>query len=227
MIEWSRILLNDGSAGFLIEVVFRSIVMFFVILFTLRASGKRGVKQLSIFELVLIIGLGSAAGDPMFYEDVGILPALTVFIVIISLYITITRLADKYGWFERFIEGTPTYVIRDGVIIQESFTRSGISKDELFGELRLLNVEHLGQVKTVLIETSGDFSVLFYPDEEVQPGLPIFPHMLDDKTMFIPASGSFGCHSCGQVAHLHEGANECSACTCVEWVKPMQTKRIS
>ncbi len=227
MVEWSRILLNDLSADFLIEVVFRSIVMFFVILFTLRASGKRGIKQLSIFELVLIIGLGSAAGDPMFYEDVGILPALTVFIVIISLYILITRLADKFGWFERLLEGTPTYVIRDGTIIPESFARSGLSKDELFGELRLLNVEHLGQVKTVLIETSGDFSVLFYPDEEVKPGLPIFPHMLDEKTMYIPASGSFGCHSCGQVAHLHVGENECSACACDEWVKPIQSKRIS
>jgi uncharacterized membrane protein YcaP (DUF421 family) len=227
MVEWSRILLNDLSASFLIEVVFRSIVMFFIILFTLRASGKRGIKQLSIFELVLIIGLGSAAGDPMFYEDVGILPALTVFVVIISLYIIITRLADKFGWFERLLEGTPTYVIRDGKIIPESFAKSGLSKDELFGELRLLNVEHLGQVKTVLIETSGDFSVLFYPDEEVRPGLPIFPHMLDQKTMYIPASGSFGCHSCGQVAHLHQGENECSACACEEWVKPIQSKRVS
>jgi uncharacterized membrane protein YcaP (DUF421 family) len=227
MIEWSRILLNDGSAGFLMEVVFRSIVMFFIILFTLRASGKRGIKQLSIFELVLIIGLGSAAGDPMFYEDVGILPALTVFIVVITLYIGVTKLADKYGWFERLLEGMPTYVIRDGIIIQDAFAKSGLSKDELFGELRLLNVEHLGQVKTVLIETSGDFSVLFYPDEEVRPGLPIFPHMLDEKTMFIPASGSFGCHSCGKVVHLHEGANQCAICTCEEWVVPIQTKRIS
>lgn len=49
--------------------------MFTILLLTLKLAGKRGVKQLSIFETVIIIALGSAAGDPMFYEDVGIVPA--------------------------------------------------------------------------------------------------------------------------------------------------------
>jgi len=33
----------------------------------------------------------------------------------------------------------------------------------------------LGQVKTVLIETSGDISTLFFPDDDVKPGLPVYP----------------------------------------------------
>ncbi|MEZ7498769.1 hypothetical protein QO200_08460 [Flavobacterium sp. Arc3] len=68
--EWSRILFNDLPEIFLFEVIFRSVIMFTVLLLTLKIAGKRGVKQLSVFETVIIIALGSAAGDPMLYEDV-------------------------------------------------------------------------------------------------------------------------------------------------------------
>ena len=77
--------------SFLIETGFRTLVMFTVVLIGLTILGKRGVKQLSVFELVVIIGLGSAAGDPMFYKDVGLIPAIIVFVIIISLYSWVTR----------------------------------------------------------------------------------------------------------------------------------------
>lgn len=38
----------------------------------LRLSGKRGIRQLSLFELAIILCLGSAAGDPMFTKDLPI-----------------------------------------------------------------------------------------------------------------------------------------------------------
>ncbi|WP_278022113.1 hypothetical protein [Flavobacterium ginsengisoli] len=73
--EWNRLFYNNLPETFILEVIFRSTVMFTILLLTLKLAGKRGVKQLSVFETVIIIALGSAAGDPMFYEDVGIIPA--------------------------------------------------------------------------------------------------------------------------------------------------------
>jgi len=220
--------MNDHPWEFLPEVVLRSVIMFVIILITLRASGKRGIKQLSIFELVLIIGLGSAAGDPMFYDDVGILPALIVFIIVISLYLAITKLTDKATWAERILEGKPLYIIKNGQIIMKAFEESGLSQDELFAQLRVLNVEHLGQVKTVLIETSGEISVLFYADEEVLPGLPIYPEPLSGKTATITHEGRFACSKCGGITALTQSEScNCADCECTEWVKPMQTKRIA
>ena len=62
-----KILLGDEDWYFIPEIMFRTLLMYLVVLIGLRVLGKRGVKQLSIFELVVIISLGSAAGDPMFY----------------------------------------------------------------------------------------------------------------------------------------------------------------
>jgi len=53
--EWNRLLFNDLPIQFLFEVVFRTIIMFLVVLVTLRFTGKRGVKQLSVFEVVIVI----------------------------------------------------------------------------------------------------------------------------------------------------------------------------
>jgi len=226
-LDWNRIFFNDLPLEFLGEVVLRSVIMFVVILATIRASGKRGIKQLSVFELVLIIGLGSAAGDPMFYEDVGIVPAMTVFFVVILLYIGVTSLADRFVWVEQILEGKPVYIMKEGRVILDAFKSSGMSKDEFFGALRINNVEHLGQVKTVLIETSGDFSILFFTDGEVKAGLPIFPHLLDNKTDQLLSDGAYACCDCGSVGNLSKGKHACTACGCGEWIEPIDSKRIS
>ena len=76
--DWKEFMLGAENWNFIPEVMLRTFIMFVIVMVSLRLLGKRGVKQLSVFELVVIISLGSAAGDPMFYKDVGILPALIV-----------------------------------------------------------------------------------------------------------------------------------------------------
>src|ERR1700752_1747921 len=90
--DWERILLNKFPLYFLWEVALRSVVMFILLLTILKLTGKRGVKQLSVFEMVIIISLGSAAGDPMFYENVGLVPCILVLIIVLALYRLVTWL---------------------------------------------------------------------------------------------------------------------------------------
>jgi uncharacterized membrane protein YcaP (DUF421 family) len=71
-IDWGAFFIGSEDWEFLFEIGLRTFFMYIIILFGLRLLGKRGVKQLSIFELVVIISLGSAAGDPMFYKEVGL-----------------------------------------------------------------------------------------------------------------------------------------------------------
>lgn len=222
-LDFNRILLNNLPAHFLLEVVARTVIMFIVIFITLRLSGKRGIKQLSVFEMVLIIGLGSAAGDPMFYEDVGILPAFTVFGVVILMYMLVTKLTDKVRWAERLLEGQPSYLIRDGRLLFPEFEESNLSRDELFAELRLQNIEHLGQVKVAVLETSGEISVLFFDDEEVKPGLPIYPGVAE--VVSVGKINAVVCDSCGYLQQ-HPDYTNCPECGKDVWCKPISGRRI-
>ena len=212
---------------FLLEVAFRTIVMFFFLVVTLRSAGKRGVKQLSIYEVVIIVALGSAAGDPMFYEDVGIVPALLVFGIVMSLYRGITWLAGKSLFFEKIVEGMPVYLIEDGEFSIDKFGKESLSQDEFFSELRENHVDHLGQVKVALLEASGEMSVFFYADNEVKPGLPILPHLFDKKLKTIPETGIYACSFCANVERLTAGVTVCDRCNKDLWVKAESNIRIA
>jgi hypothetical protein len=65
------IIIHDLPESFLLEVIFRSTIMFTVLLLTLKVAGKRGVKQLSVFETV-IIGICSRRSHVLC--EVGIIP---------------------------------------------------------------------------------------------------------------------------------------------------------
>lgn len=225
--NFEPILLGDKDWGFIPEIMFRTLMMYLIVLFSLRVLGKRGVKQLSVFELVVIISLGSAAGDPMFYEEVGILSALAVFIMVVLAYKTTSYFVGKFKKVEELLEGSCTYLIEDGKFSIANFKKESLAQDEFFSELRLKSVTHLGQVKLAIIETSGSISVFFYKDDEVKMGLPILPSLFCQKTKLISSRGFYACSFCGHTEELNVGSNVCRVCEKDEWVKAINETRIT
>ncbi|MEO6669043.1 MAG: YetF domain-containing protein [Ferruginibacter sp.] len=225
--NWKELMLGGENWNFLLETVLRTFIMFIMILVSLRLLGKRGVKQLSIFELVAIISLGSAAGDPMFYKDVGILPALIVFIVIVGLYSLITFLIGKNQKFERLMEGRPICLIQDGIFLISNFAKEALGADEFFAELRMQGVSQLGQIEQAIVESSGNISIFYFPEEEVRYGLPIMPDSLDFSSQIIIEADHYACTFCGYTEKLEaDTKHTCPKCKKSTWVKASNKKRI-
>ena len=224
-----RMLMNDLPYGFLLEVVFRCLVMYLVALGVLKLAGRRGVHQLSFFEIVIIITLGSAAGDPLFYEDVGLLPAITVFVVILILYRLTTFLTSKSKKLENWLEGEPIYLIEDGEFAIDNFEKGNLAQDEFFSELRTRNVDHLGQVKLAILETSGQVSIFFFKDEDVKYGLPILPHIFYERSEDLKLNTKYACDFCGHVEGLKDLSKQkkCEVCGKNGWVCAMNNHRIT
>ncbi|MCE6990800.1 DUF421 domain-containing protein [Dyadobacter sp. CY323] len=227
ILEWERMLFNDLPPIFVVEVILRSTVMFTFLLIALRITGKRGVRQLSIFEIVIIIALGSAAGDPMFYEDVGIVPALVVFATIISLYRVVTWLTGKSEWFEKLIEGKTVCLIHEGRFSVTEFAKETLAQDEFFSELRVKSIEHLGQIRNAYLEPSGEVSIFFYKEDEVKYGLPVLPELYSKKNKTIFKDGHHSCSFCGFTEDKKTGSAICPVCNRDEWVPALKNIRIS
>lgn len=226
--EFRRILIGeDIPYTFLVEVFVRTTLMFFIVLFVLRLSGKRGIKQLSVFELAIIISLGSAAGDPMFYEDVALLPAILVFIIVISLYKLITYLTGRFEKVERFVEGKPVKLIEDGKILYKSFKKESLAYDELFSQLRQESVTHLGQVECAYMETSGDLSIFYFPDDQVIFGLPILPEIYDFPCIDFKSGKSYCCTHCGALKPEIQRDEECVICNENVWIEASKKPRLT
>lgn len=220
-------MLGAEDWNFLPEVMLRTFIMFIIILVSLRLLGKRGVKQLSVFELVVIISLGSAAGDPMFYKDVGLLPVLIVFIIIVGLYNLITFAIGKSKRFEKLMEGKAVRLIKNGAFSIDDFSKESIGEDEFFAELRMQGVSQLGQIEEAFVESSGNISIFYYPDEDVIFGLPIMPYSLDSRQQNIKKDGNYACIFCGYTQKLKPAANYvCPKCQKDKWVQASNKKRI-
>ncbi|HVG12183.1 MAG TPA: YetF domain-containing protein, partial [Flavisolibacter sp.] len=217
--QWKELLMGSESWSFLGETVLRSFIMFAIIVVSLRLLGKRGIKQLSVFELVVIIGLGSAAGDPMFYKDVGILPALIVFTMVISLYKLVMFFIGRSKGFERLVEGRSVCLISEGRFAIENFKKETLAQDEFFAELRIAGVMHLGQIELAIIEVTGGISLFFYEDEKVKYGLPILPDLFKKKALAIQSRKHHSCTFCGFTEEaVPTEVKACPVCQRKVWV---------
>lgn len=226
-LDWTKMMVGEEKWGFLIEIAIRTILMYFIILIGLRLLGKRGVRQLSVFEMVVIISLGSAAGDPMFYKEIGLMVPIAIFAIIVGAYRLTTYLMAKSKGFDDLVEGKATYFIEQGMFSVNGFRKETLAQDEFFAELRQQGVSHLGQVKTAILETSGCVSLFFFSDDEVKPGLPILPKEFARASSIIDHYGIYACSFCGKVETLDKGQeSECSNCKHHKWVKADVRPRI-
>jgi len=227
-LNFEEMFIGDLNFTFAFEIIIRTLIMFSMVLLVLRMAGKKGVRQLSLFEVAIIIALGSAAGDPMFNKDYSILTSVVVFGAIIALYRLITMLASKSEKFERIIEGDPLYVIEDGEFVLVDDLSHTFAKDEFFAEMRQASIEHLGQIKTAILETNGNISFYYFPDDKVKYGLPIQPKVYEKKSEQVKEKGTFACTYCGNTEELESGrTSECPRCRQKEWVKAINTTRLT
>lgn len=226
-IDLSAVFLNNLDLRFSLEIIFRTVLMFGAILAFLRLSGKKGVRQLSIFEVAIIIALGSAAGDPMFNEDVAIVPAMLVFASILLFYRTVTWLASRSERFESLLEGDPVYVIEDGEFVTSEEGETTYAQDEFFSEMRQQSIEHVGQIRAGILETSGSMSFFYFDDDQVKLGLPILPKPYQLRSKTLAEADDFACTGCGRVTYIETARHVCKRCGKEEWVKALNSIRRS
>lgn len=225
--NWHSLLFGGEDSFFLFIVLFRTVAMFIVVLVSLRILGKRGVKQLSVFELVIILTLGPAAGDPMLYNHVGLLDSLLIFVPVVLLYRLTIYLASRNRQFTLLIKGKPAYLVQDGKICIDEFKRQPTALDEFFTELRLKGVSQPGQVKAAVPETSGEISIFFYADEDVQWGLCLLPKSFMAWRDNTEQHDIVACLKCAQTKPLPQALRECPSCGNTAWAEASNEKRVA
>lgn len=223
--DLKTIFLHELDSRAVAAIALRTFVMFALILAFLRLSGKKGVQELSIFEVAIVIGLGSAAGDPMINEDKAILPTVVVFLTILAFYRFITWAMARSERFESLLEGDPVYVIEDGRFVLAKNGGQPYPKDEFFAEMRQQNIVHLGQLRAAVLETNGAVSFFYYEDSQTRPGLPVLPRPYRQRSRAVPTAGHYACTCCGSVERLATAAARCPRCDGDEWVAAIDAVR--
>lgn len=229
--DLKRIFLGDLPWTFTAEVIFRTVIMYLYALIIIRIIGKRAMgQQFSPFEFMIIIALGSAVGDPMFYPEVPLLHGMAVLTAVVILQRGLTYVVHLSGTVEAFVEGTPQRLVVDGRLDLEGMNSESLSREELFTELREAGVEQLGQVKRAYLEQNGNISTFLYTPRETRPGLSLIPPWDISAPEALPAgtaapeTGYYACSTCGETRHFAAGEAlaPCSYCEGKEWAAATQ-----
>ena len=216
--DWQRILFGNVPLPFMFEVFIRTLIMYALLLFIMKMLGKRMAGQISVTELSVMLLLGAVVSAPMQLPDRGILQGVWLLVIILVLQRGLSWLGTKSAKAEKITYGEATLLVKDGLIDVQGLLNTRISRPELFRELRSKNIYHLGKVKRVYIEASGDLSI--YEADEEKSGLSVLPAFdTEAQSMFKQNEpDSKACTCCGNVQHVADiNKAECDVCHSVQW----------
>jgi uncharacterized membrane protein YcaP (DUF421 family) len=144
-------------------ILARSLILYIVVIFSVRLMGKRQLGELQPSELVITILISNIATLPLEDTDVpliiGILPILAL-----SCYeVVMSWLTLKSFRIRRIVSGRPKILIRDGKLEQATLRDLRLSVDDLMMSLRNNQIFDVSQVQYAIMETTGSVSVYLKP----------------------------------------------------------------
>ena len=197
-----RMFVGTESALFYLEIVFRTCLIYLYALLMIRWVGSRGIAQTSTVEFLLVIALGSAVGDAMFYPEVPLLHAMLVITIVILINKGLDILIFRFSTVEKAIDGKTAQIIRDGVIDVQTLRDRRLGRNELFQGLREQGFKNLGEIRKAYLETSGRFSVfrnsLPLPGLPIDPAWDIEPPIVFESGTKIVGQSNLSCCRCGK-----------------------------
>lgn len=146
-------------------MMFRTLILYFFIMFSMRIMGKREIGKLSVFDLVVSIIIAEIAAftidDPKLELYKGVFPIL----LLVGIQILISYLSLKSKTFRDIVEGKSTILIEKGKINDREMARHRYNVDDLLIQLREKNIGNLADVEFAFLEPSGKLSVIKKPEK--------------------------------------------------------------
>jgi len=216
--DWHRLFIGEAPLEFMLEVLLRTLIIYLVLLITMRLLGKRMNAQLNVTELSLMLMLGGVVSVAMQLPDRGLLLSIFTLACLLVLYRGLNWWAVRNERVEYLVHGELQQVAADGKLDIEAMAQSRLSREQLFAQLRKAGIQQLGQVKRVYMEANGEFSV--YEQTPPKPGLSVLPQQDLALLAAEPADNSLtACLRCGHTEAAPPHLPTCPHCHAKEWTK--------
>lgn len=150
--------------------IFRSIMAFFTLFILARFLGKKQVTQLTFFEYVLGITVGSIAASMSTNLTNRALPEFAGLTTWVMLVLIIELVAIKNRELAKVTDGEPTILIQNGKLMEDRLGTTFFRFEDLMEQLRKKNVFNISDVEFAILETDGSVSVL--TKSQAQPVTP-------------------------------------------------------
>jgi uncharacterized membrane protein YcaP (DUF421 family) len=221
---FSTVFLGDqtNAWSYIPAVILRVVILYFFSYFLLRLMGKRGNKQITIFDAVVIVALGNIIGNPTFDFQVPLIWPMVILAMFLIVEQGFISLVQRSHSLSDLIESEPALLVKDGLVNVERVHKEKLGTEELYSAFRINGIKTLGQIERAYLEESGEISI--FKAKEPIKGLCLFPeeqnivrhHFAGDR---VTESKEYSCWRCGKTIQFQREGDftQCPRCKGKEW----------
>jgi uncharacterized membrane protein YcaP (DUF421 family) len=126
-----------------------------------RLAGRRSLAQMSAFDVLVTVALGTLISSTAVSKDPSYLQGLVVLLTLLTLQVLLATLRQTFPRLARYVDFTPYVVLRHG---EPDLTRSPfaaqMTREELVSKLRQQGVFDLRHGDFAILEPTGQISVV-------------------------------------------------------------------
>lgn len=148
-------------------ITYRTIFLYLLILFILRIMGKREVGELGVIDVVVFIIMAEVAAFALDDPQKNLFQSIVPMLLLLAIQWISSYLSLKSKKFRDLVDGDPTLIIKDGIILEQEMRRHRYNLDDLFQQLREQQIGSVHEVSFAYLESSGNLSV--FKKDESQP----------------------------------------------------------
>lgn len=151
----------------MLTILLRTVIIYIVLIGTMRLMGKRQLGELEVSELVTTLLISEIASLPIGDPSLPVVYAVIPLVTILSLEVSLSVLLLKCPKLKDLASARPSVLIRHGRVDQKEMRRIRISIDELVSEVRQSGLPSLEDVDYAILEQNGKISII--PKKTSQP----------------------------------------------------------
>jgi uncharacterized membrane protein YcaP (DUF421 family) len=143
-----------------LELVLRTLIVYFLFLIALRVSGKREIGQFTLFDLTLVLLAANAMQPAITGPDQSIPGAAVIIVTIFGLNRVVAVARRRIPLVKRVLEPPATVIGRNGQWIEEALDREELDNDDLEAALREHGLASVGDMRLAVLEPDGSISIV-------------------------------------------------------------------
>ena len=138
----------------------RTLIVSGILLFVIKWIGSKGVSQLTIYQLIIILSLGNIVAEPMINSDAPILSMVTVVIIIIVVFKLLDYVSAKNKRMEKIINPEVIELVNYGQMDKEGMIKARIGIKEYQSFMRLAGIRDINEIEISNLEINGQISFI-------------------------------------------------------------------
>lgn len=150
-----------------INIAIRTIIIAAIIFFLTKLLGKKQISQLSFFDYIVGITIGSTVADIALDIEKNFIGGIVSLLIFVLIDYFISMITMKSITARRFLIGVPTVLVEKGKIIESGLKKCKLDVNELLAEARIEGYFDLEEIDYALMEINGAIS--FLPREKEKP----------------------------------------------------------